>query len=415
MADPRALAPPLFKSFWQGGFESATHRNSRGVRVDMVAATQHDREAAGDYARLRTLGICVAREGVRWHLVERGEGFDFESLAPLMAASAQHGIQIVWTLCHYGWPDGLDPFVEAFVERFARYCGAVAEHIANHDAAVPIYSPINEISFLAFAAGQIGWFHPYAVGRGDELKAQLVRAAIAGIEAIWAVEARARIVHVDPLIHVVAPLDRPDLAPLAALQDDSQFEAWDWLAGRARPELGGAARFLDIVGANYYHSNQWVYPDLRLRWEDVPPDPRRVPLDHLLARLYARYQRPLFVAETSHFGAGRGRWIRDIAADVARAQAAGVPVEGICLYPILDRPDWEDSTHWHRSGVWDLVADDQGRLQRRIDEGYAATLGESQRLLTGRFPIQPTSVNGSSSAIASAPAIAEWRRPIGGG
>jgi hypothetical protein len=377
---------PGFASFWQAGFESASHRNERGVRVDMLAATQHVEQAEEDYARLRSLGIRVAREGVRWHLVDQGGAFDFSSLAPLVAAAKRQGIQVIWTLCHYGWPDDLDVFSPAFIDRFAAYCAATARFIARYSADIPFYSPINEISFLAFSAGETGAIHPCARYRGDELKAQLVRASIAGIEAIWSVDARARIVHIDPIVNLVPPLDAPELAGLAAEEHGSQFAAWDWLAGRGRPELGGHPRYLDIVGVNYYHNNQWEYPVTRehmvhLQWDDEPRDPRWVPLHQLLAAACARYQRPIFLAETSHFGAGRARWLIEMASEVVQARAIGVPVAGICLYPILDRPDWNDADHWHNSGLWDLIPDAQGRLQRDLVEEYAAAFREARRRL----------------------------------
>jgi hypothetical protein len=378
-----ATDAPRFASFWQAGFESATHRNARGARVDMVAATQHLEQADEDYARLRTMDIRVAREGVRWHLVEQGERFEFSSLEPLVAAAARHGIQIIWTLCHYGWPDDLDVFAPEFVRRFARYSTATAQFIATAGDAIPIYCPINEISFLAFAAGETGEVYPFVLNRGDELKAQLVRASIAGIEAIWSVDARARIVQVDPLVNLVPPLDRPDLADLTAGQHASQFAAWDWLAGRSRPELGGHPRYLDVIGVNYYHNNQWEFPVTRehmvhLRWDDEPRDPRWVPFHRLLAAAHARYHRPIFVAETSHFGVGRARWITEMAQEVARACAVGVPVAGMCLYPILDRPDWNDPDHWHNSGLWDLEPDGAGRLRRVLVEDYAAALAAAR-------------------------------------
>jgi len=60
------------------------------------------------------------------------------------------------------------------------------------------------------------------------------------------------------------------------------------------------------------------------------------------------------VSETSHFGAGRGRWIREVSNEVGRAREAGVCVDGLCLYPIIDRPDWDDLITWHHSGLWDI-------------------------------------------------------------
>ncbi len=47
------------------------------------------------------------------------------------------------------------------------------------------------------------------------------------------------------------------------------------------------------------------------------------------------------------------------------------PSHSICLYPILDRPDWDDSTHWHNSGLWDLMPDASGTLRRVLDYPYA--------------------------------------------
>jgi hypothetical protein len=87
------------------------------------------------------------------------------------------------------------------------------------------------------------------------------------------------------------------------------------------------------------------------------------------------------VAETSYDGDGKGRWIREIAAEVAQAWDHAVPVEGICLYPVIDRPDWDNPQQWHHSGLWDLVPDRSGRLQRVLVAEYAAGLAEARRLL----------------------------------
>lgn len=366
----------LFDSFFLAGFESACHINRAGLRLNMLQATQHDRQVSGDYALLRSFGIRTVRDGTCWPLIERAGGFDFASLAPMVAAAQQRGIQVIWNLLHYGWPDDVDVFAPAFVERFARYCKAVACYIDDHTDRVPFYTPVNEISFLAWAAGDVGYIHPFGIGRGGELKRQLVRAAIAGIEAIWQVNPQARIVQAEPVIHVMAPRDRPDLAERAALQRAGQFESWDMMTGQNEPGLGGQPKYLDIMGLNYYHSNQWEHPDLRLRWEDDPRDDRWVPLSRLLGEVYERYRRPLFIAETSHFGSGRGRWLREVVAEVKQAMQDGVPIEGITIYPILDRPDWDDLEHWHHSGLWELVPDDRGALQRVLNEEYAAVFRE---------------------------------------
>jgi beta-glucosidase/6-phospho-beta-glucosidase/beta-galactosidase len=369
----------LFDSFFLAGFESACHVNMAGLRLNMLQLTQHDRQASSDYELLRSFNIRTVRDGTCWPLIERAGGFDFSSLAPMVAAANKHGMQVIWNVFHYGCPDDVDINSTFFVDRFARYCTALARYIDDHTDRLPFYTPVNEISFLAWAAGEVGYIHPYGHGQGRELKRQLVRAAIAGIEAIWQVNPNARIVQVEPLIHVVVPRGRPELAELAAVQHASQFEAWDMMTGQAEPELGGQPHYLDIMGVNYYHSNQWEYPDRRLRWEDSPRDERWVPLHQLIGELYDRYRRPIFIGETSHFGAGRGAWLREIFEEARTVIRNGVPLEGITIYPIIDRPDWDNLDHWHHSGLWDLVPDEHGILRRVLHEEYAAVLREIQQ------------------------------------
>ncbi len=378
--------PPLFKSFWMAGYEGACHINESGKRLDMTSFVQHDRQVAQDYALLPSVGIEAARESVRWPLIERSGQFDYSSITPMLKAANDHGIQLIWTLCHYGWPEEIDVFSTVFVDRFARFCGNVARFIGEHSNAVPYYNPINEISFLSWAICHTGLMYPYAShgkGRDAELKRQLIRATIAACEAIWLVDPRARIVNVDPIIHIIAPPDRPDLAPAANAQRASQFEAWDMIGGYASPELGGDPKYLDIIGVNYYHSNQWEYlTNDRLHWH--LGDPRRMPLHQLLAEVYHRYHHPIFIGETSHVGSGRGQWIKEIAEEVCIARSQGIPVDGICLYPILDRPDWENEKHWHNSGLWDLDTESKGSWRRILNENYATDLKVAQTRLSSQ-------------------------------
>lgn len=369
-----------FNSFWMAGFESACHINRSGRRVDMIAMTQHDQQADADYVRLKEIGITAVRDAVRWHLVDQGGRYDFSSLASMADAARKHDIQVIWTLCHYGWPDDLDLLSPAFVDRFARYCRATAEFLADKTGGVPFYTPINEISYLTWEICDKVRFHPFATGRGEEVKRQLIRAAIAGCEAIWEADPRAQIVHVEPMIHVV-PARHGRNAAAAKRQHESQFQVWEMLIGNQAPELGGHPRYLGIMGLNYYFGNQWVYPNRRLRWDDDPRDDRWVPLHQLLARINERYQRPLLISETSHLGVGRGAWIKEIGHEVALALQNGVPLQGVCIYPILNRPDWHNPRRWHDSGLWNLVPNADGVLQRILEPEYAEALLDTQRLV----------------------------------
>jgi beta-glucosidase/6-phospho-beta-glucosidase/beta-galactosidase len=375
--------PPalLFSSFWMGGFESACQINSNRERVDMIAGVQHDTQVSDDYRRLAEFNIRTVRDGVRWHLIDRGgPEYDFSSFLPMLDAALETGTQVIWNLCHYGWPDDVDVFSAEFVERFRRFAKATARIVRERSDGVPFYAPINEMSFFAWAAGR-DIIYPFAHGKDNEIKFQLIRAALAATDAIWEVDPRARIVYPEPVVNVIAPRANPEAACAALQQTESQYEAWDTIAGKMRPELGGSTHFLDVIGVNFYHSNQWEYGNGRLRWEDEPRDERWIPFHRILGRVWDRYKRPIFISETSHFGAGRARWIREIGQEVFEARRAGIPVEGVCLYPILDRYDWEDRTHWHNSGLWDLHPVN-GHLDRVLNTEYATALRESQLLLS---------------------------------
>jgi hypothetical protein len=50
----------------------------------------------------------------------------------------------------------------------------------------------------------------------------------------------------------------------------------------------------------------------------------------------------------------------------------------VCLYPIIDRPDWDDASHWHNSGLFDIVSEPDGTLRRVLNEEYAAGLRDAR-------------------------------------
>lgn len=344
-----------FRSFFMGGFESAYHVNIYGHRVDMIASTRHDAHAGQDYAKARQIGMRTVRDAIRWPLVDRGARYDLSSFTPMLDASLREDVKVIWTLCHYGWPDDVDVFSSRFVDRFVRYARFMTTVLVDKGIEDPIFIPFNEISYLCHAVCSEGDMYPYAMGQDWELKRQVVRATIEATDAIESIAPKARFVHVDPIIHVEHPVDRPELAQEAAARKHGQYEAAEMIAGRKAPELGGQERYLDLVGVNFYHANQWEHPgDKTIFWHHTPRDPRWRPFHKLLKEAQDVYRRPLFVAETSHVGEGRPAWIRETLREVRLAQTRGVELYGVCLYPIIDRHCWVDYSHWHNSGIWDI-------------------------------------------------------------
>src|SRR6059058_3699815 len=150
-----------FTSFFLGGFESSTHRRSDGRRLDLLAATGHDRLLVEDYQTLAQQGISTVRDAVRWHLIETSpHWFDWSSVIPMLHAARGCGTQVIWDLCHYGWPDDIDIWSSAFVDRFARFAAAAAKLIRDESEGTRFYCVVNEMAFWAWAGGHVGRFNP---------------------------------------------------------------------------------------------------------------------------------------------------------------------------------------------------------------------------------------------------------------
>lgn len=369
----------MLRSFFFAGFEGATGYNVHRQWMDQIAATHHDKYADDDYRRLCEVGIYGAREAVRWPLVDRGGGtYDFSSVQPFVDASRKYEIDVIWDLFHYGYPEGIDLFSEEFPKRFADYCYAAAKYISAHQEGICYFTPVNEPSFFAWAAGEVGRFAPHCIGRGGELKVLLARAGIAGINAIRAAVPNARIVNVDPLCHVVPPHNRMDLLGDAShFNQVAVFESWDMLCGRLLPELGGSREHLDIVGVNYYWTNQW-----ELGNESAPladDDPRRVSLSRLMQRVWKRYGGEFLITETAHVDGMRPVWLRYVADECEALINSGVPLRGVCLYPILGMPEWHAPHTWTLMGLWDLVHH-QSTLGRQLCSPMMEALRQAQRL-----------------------------------
>ena len=202
-----------FPTFFMGGFECSTFVWKDRERKDYVVATGHDRHLKADFAAAMDLGIGVVREAIRWPVVDRGNGeYDWSGVKAVQDAATDCKITPIWDLCHYGLPDGCDPFSQQCLDRFVAYCRAAAEFVTSTADPPYFFTPVNEITFFSAAASDLEWMYPFAKGREKDLKRALARMDIAGAKAIRAVEPEARMVHVDPIVHAVPPRDRPDLA-----------------------------------------------------------------------------------------------------------------------------------------------------------------------------------------------------------
>jgi beta-glucosidase/6-phospho-beta-glucosidase/beta-galactosidase len=366
-----------FRSFFMGGYECADHINRSGERVNLLRITEHDKRALQDYEDLASLGILVAREGICWSAVETSPFiFDFSEVENRIKAAENVGIQLIWDLCHFGYPDGIYPTHPHFCRRFEALCTAFGLFYKSVSEQPLYVVPINEISFLSWHSGDVRGTVPFAVNSGFDIKYHLCKAAILGIERLRDVCPECRIILVEPLISIHGSEDA-DWNHINTI-NEHQFQAMDIIAGRMCPELGGKESNLDILGFNYYWNSQWEDGAGTLPWPELIP--RRTRVSTMLSDAYNRYNRPLFLSETGHFGEGRAEWIEEISKECYVAIQKGIPLLGACIYPVTDRPDWDDLSSYSDCGIFDL--DDQNNRIPHLDSINAIRAAQQHIITT---------------------------------
>jgi len=364
-----------FDSFFMAGFECSSHRRRDGVRLDLIRATGHDRHVLRDYRLCADVGFRSIRDGLRWHLIEKAPGkYDWSSWMPALESAEQVGIQVIWDLFHYGSPDHVDQGADDFPQRFRDFALAAIEVQQSVSNRPPLVCPLNEINFISWAVEveyfprvgprQVGWF-----------KRQLVRTATMAARAIRERWPKATLTWAEPLIHV-APHDHRRPTVRAAEQNrQGMFEAYDWITGRAEPELGGDPSFVDLVGLNFYPHNQWYWkgPTIPMGHHEYRP------LADMLIEMAERYGKPVFLSETGAEGSGKPSWLHYVCNEVRDAMNRGADIRGICWYPITAYPGWDNSRH-AETGLFSTVV---ANGSRHVDERLLSEFNVQRELFAG--------------------------------
>lgn len=369
-----------FQSFLMAGFECADHQNAFGERVDLIQLTGHDRFIKEDYQSLTEIGIKTIREGIRWSFVEKMPfNYDWAQVEEIILQAKSNGIQVIWDICHFGFPDDLTPLHPMFARRFSHLCRAF---VIKYRSLVPdgelIITPINEVSFLSWLGGEVKGTSPYCVDQGWEVKYMLMKAYIEGIEMMKEVDPNVKIMTTEPLINITSQ-DLTD--PISVLEANEkhreQFQVLEILTGKMCPELRGKPEYLDIIGVNFYFNNQWTFPDHQfIPWNGTPANPYWRNLHSLIEEVFTNYGRPVVLSETSIPEDDRYHWLKMIMEECLTILKSGLPLYGCCIYPIIDRPDWDFPDVWHHSGLWDIP--DPKSLEREVHQESLSALKEFQ-------------------------------------
>jgi len=323
-------------------------------RQDQFAQSGHYAHVENDLGAIAALGISIVRYGVPWRLSEPEPGhYDWTLWDRALRACADHGLEPVVDLLHFGLPDVFSGFADQhWVESFCRYVDAFLERYREPRW----FTPINEPGVTAEMSGCSGMWND-RLASGPDHSRILANIVLANLEAVarirddrsgWWVGSEAF-----PVPVAVAPQAQGDVEAL---------RAWLWLVWDlhlGREPLLGAERYLDpidpkvlgridqlavtdrcIAGLDFYPTSVFAVGGSAPEWSVAD----RIGFALEEFRLwYDRYQVPFWVAETSNLSLGVSDqipWLRSLSAGLQTLRADGLPVRGLCWYSRGDQFDW---------------------------------------------------------------------------
>ncbi len=258
------LKSPMSEFHFGGGIE-CTFAETKVERLDILKTIRFDEMCEEDFLRFKALGITSIRLALAWHQIHiaRGE-YNFRRFIRIMRIARKVGIHIIWDLNHFDRPTWVDLFGDDLPTIFTEYALEALSVIELHSPYDEVWVvPINELSFCSYAMAEKGFFDPFYVDRGWELKVSLVRAAIVACKVMKSVSSRVRFLHPDPINYRHARWgDKETEKSVAEFNNVISYQSWDMLLGLLNPELGGTRDIVDGFGVHYYdHNQQFLWRD----------------------------------------------------------------------------------------------------------------------------------------------------------
>jgi beta-glucosidase/6-phospho-beta-glucosidase/beta-galactosidase len=312
----------------------------------------------------------MIRYGIPWYKIETREGlFDWSWTDKVMAYFDQHRELVpIIDLMHYGTPLWLkNEFMNGnYPQLVARYAKAFAERyrgITNY------YTPLNEPFVNAEWCGWSGKWPPYLTGLLGFalLMNQLCKGILLTVQSLKEVNPDAVMVHVEASKKYIAA-DESFLEE-THLWNELRFIMWELIQGRIRQghplytwvldhhfsdhdlEWYAQNRIdLDIVGVNYYPQFSLnIIGKETVEQEQIPIAVMGSAEDMIdIARvLYQRYEKPIFITETSYNGSEEQRvsWLEDVIRASWKMNEEGIQLYGVTWFPFLDMADWPYRTN----------------------------------------------------------------------
>jgi beta-glucosidase len=323
--------------------------------ADIFESTAHDVHWREDLQLLRNCGVTRLRYPIRWHRVEAEEGvFNWQDTDTVLHHLRDNGFSPIVDLVHHtSYPRWLeDGFADPrFHTAYRRY----TEEFARRYPWVTEYTLFNEPFSTLFLTGHEAIWPPYHRGL-DTFVSQLLNVlpAVAEASRTYAeLLPGAKHVWVDTCEHHTGA--GASGSAYARMANERRFLVLDSFLGQGYDphgpmgdllrDAGGEALQslepgrIDVLGMDYYAHCQWHFDDQG----GYPNTPYPMPLAQQIFSYWDRYRLPCLITETNVRGStsDRATWFKYVLEQCERAREMGVPLEGLCWFPVIDSTDWD--------------------------------------------------------------------------
>jgi hypothetical protein len=354
-------------------------------RQDQFAQSGHYSHVDDDLRSIAALGITIVRYGVPWRLSEPEPGrYDWTIWDRALARCAEHGLEPVVDLLHFGLPDSFSGFADPrWVDSFSRYVEAFLHRYREPRW----FTPINEPGVTAENSGCLGMWNDRLASRRDHARI-LTNIVLANLEALARIRGDRQGWWIGsegfPVPVAVEPQADADVRAL---------RAWAWLVWDlhfGRDPVAESARYLDCVDATLLERirslavTDRVIAGLDFYPTSVIPVGGAAPewsiherVAFALAefrRWHDRYDVPFWVAETSNLSLGiddQIPWLLSLTEGLRGLRNDGLPVRGLCWYSRGDQFDWQSELVDPKGAVTEVGLFDVHRRARPVAATFA--------------------------------------------
>ncbi len=139
-------------SRYSSGENTHIHKADAFSQYTLLTPIAHaDSLIEDDNAQLKNQGIQSVKMPISWQQAETIPYFyNWDAVTTALENAKKNGMEPIWDLCYFGFPDDVTPLQPNFVRRFAAFCRAFVRYYKYKEPdAILTLAPVDETAFVS--------------------------------------------------------------------------------------------------------------------------------------------------------------------------------------------------------------------------------------------------------------------------